>query len=532
MISLPGWGYKPGARRALLIGAAQAALYHWRANAAVLHDVFVAGEEGRQRFRHYLSQHPDIPFYLLLDLADEEFRQDTVARVSRRDRQALLKRKAGRLFKDTSYYCHRITGRERTGRRDDRVLLGALANPGPLRQWVALLDEAEAPLAAICSLPLFTQELLNEVAGQADGRRLLVSLHRVSGLRQTCFDNGEFQFSRLALLPGEGHESYPALLRAEVDKVRRYLNSRQTDTSGEPLHVHFLLAGSVLRELEATLTEQEAVRYHFFDLHGLAPEDAAAEPAQTPFSDGYFTQQLLRLRPGNDYADAAARRWFFLHRLRAGVVAAGCAVLSGSVCWSALTSYNGLVLQHKADVARAETGRYEADYEQARKRLPQTPVGALDLKTAVMTADRLAQHRSTPLDMVSVLSHSLDRFPSIRLSKLSWVAADHAGMAEHGKPGDTGAAAVAGVSDPAATVYQAARLHARIEPYHGNLREAMARVNQFAADLRAQARVRAVSILALPLDVSSGAALQGNTQAERHEAEFSLEVVLENTHET
>ncbi len=535
MISLPGLGYKgvlrgifAGARqrRALLIDAEQAALYHWQDGGAVLHEVFTATEQGRKAFRHYLSQYPDLPFYLLVDLADEEFRQDTVPHVSRRDRQALLKRKAGRLFKDSSCCCHRITGRERTGRRDDRVLLSALAAPGRLGQWVALLDEARAPLAAICSLPLFSARLLPAVTGQTGGRRLLVSLHRSSGLRQTCFDNGEFQFSRLTPLPGAEH-GLAVAIGAEVDKVRRYLDSRQTDPSAEPLQVHLLLAGSLLQEVRGAFTEQQSVRYHVFDLHRPAPEDGAAEPTQSPFSDEYFIRQLLTLRPDNDYADLRQRRWFFLQRLRAGVVATSCALLLGSVCHSALTGYNGLVLQRQTEVARQQTARQAAEYEQANKRLPQTPVEASELKAAVMTAAQLAQQRTPPLRMVSVLSDSLDKFPAIHLHKLGWRAAAHDDITDQGAPAQAVTPVVAGAPEAPATVYQVAHLHARIEPFNGNLREALALVNRFVAHLRARAGVRKVSILAVPLDVSSGVALQGSAQALPRQAEFSLKVVLE-----
>lgn len=529
MISLPGLAYKPGARRVLLVGAGQAVLYHWEDNAAALQTVFTAGEQGRERFRQYLLQRPDTPFYLLLDMADEEYRQETIPHVSRRDRQALLERKAARLLKDSSWYCYRKTGREDTGRRDDRVLLIALANPGLLRQWLALLDETMTPLAGICSLPLFSGRLLGEVAGRGDGRRLLVSLHRVSGLRQTCFDNGEFHFSRLAPLPVNTLESYPALIRDEVEKVRRYLNSRQPVTPAQPLHIHFLLAGDLLQELQAGLAEQESVHYHFFDL---VPVDGPRDPAQIPFSDRYFVQQLFRQRPGNDYASAADRRWFFLRRLRAGVAAAGCALLIGSVCWSALTCFNGMALKRKTDAAREQTAKYAAEYEQARARLPQTPVAAAELKQAVMIAGRLVRYRTTPLAMVSVLSHSLSRFPAVHLGKLKWMAAGHQEMTHRDTPAQAAPQLVAEVPGAAEAARQAAVLHARIEPFNGNLREAMDLVDRFAEDLRARERVRSVSVLTMPLDVSSGAALQGNTQAVRHEAGFSLRVVLEQAGET
>ncbi|MDE0156112.1 MAG: hypothetical protein OXS28_10955 [Gammaproteobacteria bacterium] len=527
MISLPDLAYRLRARRALLIGARQAAVYEWRDNVAVRRAVFEAGEEGRQGFRRYLAETPGIPFYLLVDVADEEYRQDTVPHLSRRDRQALLKRKAARLFKDTGYCFFRVTGRETTGRRDDRVLLSALANPGIVRQWVAILDEARTPLAGICSLPLFSGQLLKVIAGRDDGCRLLVSMQSVSGLRQTCFDNGALRFSRLVQTSRAEQESLSEMIGDEVEKVLRYLDSRRADAPAGPVHVHFLFAGDLLQELKTVLKQQDSVTYHFCDLRELAGENACSKPVPDSSSDAYFMQQLLSLRPGNVYAGAAERRWFFLGRLRAGVAAAGFAMLLGSAGWSALKVYGGIVLYLGGKTAEEETHRYAAEYELARKRLPETPVDPPDLKTAVMIADSLAQNKTSPIGMVTVLGHSLHGFPAIRLSSISWMVTGDPDTAFAG--GSDHAAPIAmDVPGAVRSLYQAALVKGRLEPFDGNYREAMDAINRFAEDLRAREAVSGVDIVALPLDTSSGTDLQGNTQSLQNQAEFTLKLVLKN----
>ena len=57
-------------------------------------------------------------------------------------------------------------------------------------------------------------------------------------------------------------------------------------------------------------------------------------------------------------------------------------------------------------------------------------------------------------------------------------------------------------------------------------------VNRFAEDLRDREAVSGVDILTLPLDTSSGAELQGNTQSLQRQAEFTLKVVLEYARDT
>ena len=534
MISLPVSGFNFRARRALFIGAQQAAVYHWENNGPGHASVYDAGEAGRQNFRRYLAETADIPFYVLVDVFDEEYRQDTVPHVSGRDRRALLRRKAGRLFKDTAYCFYKVTGRETGGRRYDRVLLTALANPAVIKQWVAIMDEARAPLAGICSLPLFTEKLLKPITGRSDGRRLLVSMQSISGLRQTYFDNGEFQLSRLVQPPRADPASYTAFIRDEVEKIQRYLNSRRLLTSAEPLHVHFLLAGALLRELKSAYGQQESIRYHFCDLGELPAESAPGKPAPSPFSDRYFMQQLLQIRPRNCYAAAAERRYFSLRRLRDSVRVAGTVLLLGSAGWSGQNLLGGLVFKRQNDTAKEQTQIYAAKYELARKRLPDIPVEPSDLKTAVRIADSLVLFKSSPIDMVSVLSAGLDRYPSIQLSSLAWAAADNPGAAANDSPAGADIRVALDISGAgsAGAVYQVALLEGRIEPFSGNFREAMDAINRFAEDLSARAAVHDVSIVSLPLDVSSDTDLQGNTQSLQRRAEFTLRVVLEFRRET
>ena len=280
MISLPDYGFKPGARRALFIGMRQAAVFHWEDNDLGDTFLFEADDAGRRSFRRYLDETPEIPFHVLVDLFDEEYRRDTVPHVSGRDRRALLRRKAVRHFKDTPYWFCRVSGRATGARRNDRVLLSALTNPAVPAQWLAVVEEAKAPLAGICSLPMFTEQLLAAIAGRGDGRRLLVSLQSISGLRQTFFDNGEFQFSRLVQIPRDGPVPCPRFIRDEVEKIQRYLNSQRPFSSGKPLHIHFLLAGKLMQELKSAYSHQEFVSCHFCDLNELLENRAPAERSQ------------------------------------------------------------------------------------------------------------------------------------------------------------------------------------------------------------------------------------------------------------
>ena len=528
MISFPASVFDFGAHRALLVGNERAAVYHLKHNTVIHYSVFDAGEAGRQRLHRYLNGTPDIPFYVLVDLFDEEYRQDTIPRISGRDRRALLKRKAGRLFKDTSYCYYKVMGRETGARANDRVLLSSLTNPAVIRQWLAVFEETRTPVARICSLPIFTEYLLKPIVGCCDGRRLLVSLQDISGLRQTFFDNGKFQFSRLVPMPQRDPASCLHVIHDEVEKVQRYLISQRPFNPEEPLHIHFILGGDLLQDLKSARTTEEDVNYHFFDPGELLETTGSGTQTSTPLVDLYFIQRFLKIRPGNYYARIAERRYFNLWKLRASVTACTIFLLLGSAGWSGLNFLDGIVYKREGDGAKEQAQLFAAKYEQARKRHPVTPVEAPDLKAAVGIADSLAHYKSSPIDMMQLLSRSLDLFPSIRFNKLTWAAAVDPDTTFSHTTARADLREVLNVPDAGAAtaMYNAVLVEGRIEPFDGNFREAMEAVRQLAADLRARETVHDVRIVSLPLDISSSADLQGNMQSQDRRAEFTLRLVL------
>ena len=74
--------------------------------------------------------------------------------------------------------------------------------------------------------------------------------------------------------------------------------------------------------------------------------------------------------------------------------------------------------------------------------------------------------------------------------------------------------------------YQIGVINGRLDPFDGNYRAAISYINQFVEKLREQGSVHDASIMTLPLDVSSSANMQGTTQTEGKEANFSIRLVI------
>ena len=196
------------------------AAYHWSGGELLEPLWFGADEDGLTEFALYLTHAPHDPVYLLVDVVEEEFREESIPHVMGNDRRSLIRTRLNRLFRDPTYSYAVVQGRDTDGRRDDQVLFTALIRPDLLSPWIGQIAKHKIPLAGIYSLPIVSEALIKRMPVESD-HALLVTLQSTGGLRQTFFNKGRVKLSRLAIMPpGEtpGHASY---VLGEIEKIRR-----------------------------------------------------------------------------------------------------------------------------------------------------------------------------------------------------------------------------------------------------------------------------------------------------------------------
>ena len=557
-------------RRAVYVTGDKVAVYHWRNGALTDSLVFDIGGERQSAFEwqeeggvaenftvgsgasetalgefdHYLKTVPNTPVYMLVDVVEEEYRQDTMPHVIGADRRALIERKLTRLIRGTPYHHAVVQGRETEGRRDDRVLLTALTNPDLLAPLIDLFGRNKVPLAGIYSLPILSGQLLPKL-GAKDANVLLVTMHGASGLRQTFFRDQELKVSRLAKMPRLGTVPYAAHVLGELDKVRRYLNSLRLIARDAPLSVYILSSGDLLADLKEQCRDSDQLRYVLTDIADLGRRLGISGALTTPYSDALFAQLLLQNRPKNQYATRGDTSYYGLYRSRAALIGiAGLMLLSSSV-WSGFQFIEGVSLRQQALDASQKAKFYEARYEIARQHLPTTPVPPESIARAVELVDTFGQYKATPLDLLLEVSKALQGFDTVQIDRIDWLASTNPEASVQGgkdvAPQDPGLVqqlgnliapraqqAAANPSPAAYRYYHIAEIGGRIDPFTGDFRAALDTVNRLAESLRVRTGMQQVRVLALPLDISSSAKLQGSADEETkaQEAKFSLRVVM------
>lgn len=512
--------------RVLLISGDRAILYLFDGARLAQAYIFSADDNGFALFERCLKEIGQAPLAVLVDVVEEEYRQDTIPHVGAADRRAVLARKYARLFRGTPYHHALAQGRESEGRKDDRVLLTAITRPEVVGAWLAPMIAHKVPVAGIYSLPVLSERLLKRI-GASGSNVLLISLQKASGLRQTFFRDGQLKISRLAHMPRLGSVPFADHLLGEVEKLRRYLNSLALISRDSPLSIYILSHGQLLTELEQHCHDSDNEKFVLLDVDQVAARVGLSEGGGTHFSDVMFARLLAGEMPANHYARPEETQYYTLHRLRVALATASLLMVLGSGGWSGINFIEGVNFKQQALDATQKERFYGQRYELARAKLPATPVEPDEIKTAVDAVATLKQYKPDVAALLATVGGVLERTPVVTLDELAWTAAadPDAEIVATEKRRDQQERVLA--SD--GRYYQIAELAAHLEPFDGDFRKAIAVVDSLADELKAAGRVHSVTVLQYPLDVRPESSVSGSatTTGTRVVPTFKIKLVLE-----
>lgn len=496
---------------------------------------FGAEERGLTDFSVYLESVPNDPVYVLVDFVEEEFREDTIPHVYGRDRRGLIKTKLNRLFRDATYSHAVFLGRTDSGRRDDKMLFASLIRPDLLAPWMSQLTKHNVPLAGVYSLALISELLFKAL--KIDSHHALIVTAQSGGLRQTYFLDKKLKISRLAILPSLEPDRYASFLLSEVEKIRRYLSSLRHIPHDTPLDVYILGDSKQLEDIRRQSPDSVTTRHHLISLQDASKAVGLKGDFPHNVAEAVFAQALARRSPPNQYAPAAATKYFQLHRARIGLIAASILLFVSAVGVSGFKFIEGAIAAKEAESFRRQAAFYDERYRVARARLPETPMESRQIKRAVETAEKLMSYKTNPQKTLVTLSFGLQKFPQLQLDRITWKSSvdPNATVGSQGHRGAAGRnrSANAEKSRPrdgdARTLYQLAVVRGQISPFDGNYRRALDLVNGYAEVLRGLPGVHHVRIQSLPLDVDSSSTLQGDAirSSGAKEAIFELRIAIE-----
>ena len=482
---------------------------------------FLADANGVEEFSAYLADHTNSVFAILADVAEEGFQMEDVPYVSGSDRAALTARRLAQYFFGTPFSLAISLGREKGGRRDEKILFAALTQPRHLEPWLAAMRQNGIQLAGVYSAPQAVSTLFS--THKLVGPKLVLSITR-SGVRQTFFNDDKMHFSRLATLATSGLEEAAVACAVEAQKIYQYLAGQRLVNRSSPLEVMVLAHPGQFGTIRAHCRPSAELHFEYIDILAESKRTKLKTLIPDSHCDMLLLHQLAIKPPVQQFAPPVERHFYRLWQIRSGLTAAAiviflaCLLYSGKQYFSA-HSLNQTTLEFEAD-RRINQGKYD----NALKALPTLPINTDDMRTLVTRFEDLAK-RSPLLETTLIpLSHALDATPGIELQRIDWKLVDTMPTAPELVSGAFKQPPLAISGNYFAVAEIQAHLPVAMVDDH---RAMLQLLNQFVAELSRE-KTLGIQITQLPFDVESGKTIQSSDDASMSQAEapvFSFRLI-------
>ena len=480
---------------------------------------FERSDSGLAAFAKYLAGSRHL-YYLVVDVVEEDYHQDTIPYLGRSDRRQVLARKLAQRYRDTSLTLSMSLGYEKGERRNEKVLYASFSNTQQFQPWLNALERSQCRLAGIYSTALLAPALIKG-AGLKLPRCLLVSVQQ-TGLRQSYVEDGKIRFSRVGRLNLEDTAAVAAACASESARLQQYLvTMRLLPTATTPIDVMVLAAGHYHAALTEACRSSELLRFHVVNADSqCGATGLKSYPPDAP-CEALFLHAVANAAPAEQFAQAQHRHHYRLWQISRGLYLAGMAVLATGLLFAGERMLEVYTLRGQIESDQARYQALSTEYARLTASFPPSPTSTENLKTTIKQYQLLQTQTATPAYLFNEISKSLAGFPQVELERIDW---------RIGKPAaETGATSAApraaapeAVGAPAAANdpgYALATVSARVVGARRvDLRSITDMASQFIATLKKNPRLE-ISGINMPFAITAADTLAGEIGSERAIAE-------------
>jgi hypothetical protein len=523
-------------KRLLFLTKDQLTIFSWKKGGiAGAPTRFAADEEGHKQFAEAMSVKPEIPVTMLVDLIEEEYRNESMPHVFGPDQRALHQRRASKAFPSSPFNYLEVQGREeKKGRKDDLAMIAGITEPDMISVWLDILTEKKVSLAGIYSLPLLSRRLLKPLDAVSPAT-LVVSWQSTSGLRFSFFINNHLKMSRMAPVPEPEPKPYSDLFVAELAKTREYLGSLRLIPKDTPLQVVLFTNPEMLDAVRPKCIETATLKFRLMTVNVVARKIGIKRRIMTPFSDSLFVQLLGKQIFGNHYAPVASRGYYFTRSLKSVMYAAAVIIGLSGLVTAGSSLYTSWEYYQKWQVDATRSDELEKKYKKVIGQYLPTSIDPGDVRKTVVMMEKLEKRKTDPRAMMLAVSKGLENFPNLRMDELIWNGPESSEVAAlvnaKNKPrrGRRRGRAPA----PQSGFVEVGTISGEITDFQGDIEVAISTINEFMNIMLANKQIQEFTPLQMPSVEKEEAVLSGDIYAKEEKkkklvksAPFSFRIVL------
>jgi len=517
-------------------------VFHWSGKTLDGACSFESDNVGYEKFRQYLESSAKTSTGLLLDIIEEDFRQDVIPHVMGKDRKAVIDRLIDRNYRSSRHYTYyEIQGRQKSGRKDDEVLLAAITNPELVRQWIRIIEECDVPLSGIWSLPLLSKTILPAI-GAKKGPVLLVTQQVNSNLRQTFFRDGKMVSSRQSVInqDAENISNIGRLALPEVERTLTFIRNQQQLEDADVINVHILGSDAQIDSLGSAFVSGQANQYH---IHRLKDINKKSGTSGLPdrFADGLFAWIAVnKFGATGHYGSKDEFNRFYFSLASSALYATSVAVVLVSLLITESNISEGISYRESTALLQERMNEFKRVYEEKYQDHEGLFSNANLMDMAVGLVEQIETNSQvSPLDFMVALSKSVNnpQLGRMYIEKIEWSTRQVDDSRQTGSRNNSAAGVLYKSTDVTSPseVQHVALVTGRIQLASSNYRDSVNKINKIISALSSNERVAEVSAIDLPVEVrpemkfsaeSKAFTSDGNSPEDIEYGLFSLQVVM------
>lgn len=405
-------------RRLLYLHAQRLSAYAWQRGALVDEGGFDLGDSGLAAFRAYLKAHADSRFQLLANPAEEGFQVELIPFLHGRERQALIGRRINQHFQGTPLSTSVSLGYEKSRRKNERILLSAMTNPGQFEPWLAATRSAEVALAGVYSLSQLGAPLLRRL-GCLPERCLLLSMHN-QVIRESLLIGGRTLFSRIAPVLDSSIAGIATSFATEAIKLQQYLLGQRQIDAHEPLPVFILAHPQAVNTIRGICFDASGMVFDVLDSHRVADRIGLKTYPQDSRSELVFLHLLATDPPARQFAAENVRHDHHLRQIRQALVGASSLALCGALLFAAEQAYETRADERESSELSVQADELTQRYREISAGFPQLAVDHDTLRKLVGRFEEQQQLQRRPDAAYRQVSRALAGSPGIDLDGIEW----------------------------------------------------------------------------------------------------------------
>ncbi len=467
---------------------------------------YPASDAGIEEFREHLRRQKSLLYYVVADLAGEDFHEDQIPFLRGGDRKAIVERRLAQRYRDSRVAAALSLGYVSAERRNERLLLASFTNTQQFEPWLDALAEAGARLAGLYSVPLIAPTL-TAALGVRRGPCILVTINR-AGLRQCFVEDGRLRFARLERLPDASPAALAGLVRSETARLTQYLSTlRVLRREGPPVQVLALAPPGQRAVFEQALVSDAQLAFRAVDARAAADAAGVRQAQAGSGAEQLFLELAIKRPPAEQFARSEDRHGYFIWQLQRAIVALGVAGFAACTVFAGSQWLDALEARAQAEIRQRDARLAAEKYQSITASFPVTQTSTDNLRAAVTQFRSIASRSAAPEGSFALASGVLERFPQFELDSLSWSV---------GRPEAPATAARPNAENPAAAADEISELlqvSGRVTATkRSDYRAITAQVRRFAEALETLPGYRLVRTQ-LPFDVTPEGTLTGDIGA-------------------